>query len=85
MGSSNPRRRYESVLCPLLTIPEAAERIGCEPALLWALLHREALPGVVRLGRYFVEENRLAEVEEVLTRPEDPNLSPPLPSSGLSV
>lgn len=77
--------RNVQILCPLLTIPEAAERIGCKAALLWALLHREELPGVVRLGRYFVEEKRLAEVEEVLTRPEGPNFSPPLPSSGLSV
>jgi len=58
------------VRAPLLTIPEAAERIGCEASLLWALLHRGALPGVVRLSRYFVEEKRLEEVEEVLTRPD---------------
>jgi len=58
------------VRAPLLTIPEAAARIGCEPALLWALLHRGDLPGVVRLSRYFVEEKRLEEVEEVLTRPD---------------
>lgn len=65
-----------AVACPLLRIEEAAARIGCEPALLWALLHRGALPGMVRLDRYYVEEARLEAVEEVLARPEG-TITPP--------
>jgi hypothetical protein len=57
------------VVCPTLTIAEAAERIGCEPAMLWALLHKGELPGVVRLDRYYVREDALAGVLEVLTAP----------------
>jgi predicted DNA-binding transcriptional regulator AlpA len=63
------KRPSNAAVCPLLRIEEAAERIGCEPTLLWDLLHRGDLPGMVRLDRYYVEAGRLEDVLEVLTRP----------------
>jgi hypothetical protein len=65
------RRRQDSpVVCPLLRIHEAAERLGCEPAALWALLHAGTLPGVVRLDLYYIKVAALDLILDRLTAPE---------------
>ncbi|MBC6952642.1 MAG: DNA-binding protein [Leptolyngbya sp.] len=57
------------MVCPLLSVDEAAARLGCAPMDLWRLIHAGECPGLIHLGRHYIEAGRLDDVLEVLTRP----------------
>lgn len=68
------------VVCPLLSVDEAAARLGCAPMDVWRLIHAGECPGLIHLGRHYIEAGRLDDVLEVLTRPGLPfnlSLAPP--------
>lgn len=46
----------------MLSVDEAAARLGCAPMDLWRLIHAGECPGLIRLGRHYIEAGRLEEV-----------------------
>lgn len=59
----------------MLSVDEAAARLGCAPMDLWRLIHAGDCPGLIHMGRHYIEAGRLDDVLDVLTRPDGCPLS----------